>query len=98
MTPLFANKLFYWSFFDFSWLDWQREDEENLKLKRNLERFPVDLMFQLTTEEWLNLISQNAISRNHGTMLNSTMLTKIFCVLVQPYKATTSPLFNQQGN
>jgi hypothetical protein len=22
MTPLFANKLFYWSFFDFSWLDW----------------------------------------------------------------------------
>jgi hypothetical protein len=29
MTPLFANKLFYWSFFDFSWLDWQREDKEN---------------------------------------------------------------------
>ena len=43
----------------------------NEQVKRNLERFPVDFMFQLTTEEWLNLISQNAISRNHGTMLNS---------------------------
>ncbi len=74
MTPLFANKLSNWSFFDFSWLDWQREDEENLKLKRNLERFPINFMFQLTTEEWLNLISQNAISRNYGTMLNSIML------------------------
>ena len=38
----------------------------NEQVKRNLERFPVDFMFQLTAEEWLNLISQNAISRNHG--------------------------------
>ena len=45
----------------------------NEQVKRNLERFPVDFIFQLTTGEWLNLISQNAISRNHGTMLNSTI-------------------------
>jgi hypothetical protein len=48
----------------------------NEQVKRNLERFPVDFMFQLTTEEWLNLIAQNAISRNHGTMLNSKILKK----------------------
>ena len=47
MTPLFANNLFYWFFFDFSWLAWQREDEENFKLKRNLERFPLISCFNL---------------------------------------------------
>jgi len=40
----------------------------NKAVKRNIERFPVDFMFQLTKEEWENLIFQNGISKNqqHG--------------------------------
>jgi hypothetical protein len=34
----------------------------NLSVKRNLKRFPNDFMFQLSKEEWENLILQNAIS------------------------------------
>ncbi|MBA3899215.1 MAG: ORF6N domain-containing protein [Bacteroidetes bacterium] len=34
----------------------------NEQVKRNLERFPTDFMFQLTEVEWVNLISQNATS------------------------------------
>ena len=32
----------------------------NKAVKRNLERFPEDFMFQLTPEEWENLKSQSA--------------------------------------
>ncbi len=34
----------------------------NEQVKRNIKRFPEDFMFQLTKEEALNLMSQNAIS------------------------------------
>lgn len=34
----------------------------NEQVKRNIERFPTDFMFQLTKNEWENLKSQNAIS------------------------------------
>ncbi|MDD3741397.1 MAG: ORF6N domain-containing protein [Bacteroidales bacterium] len=34
----------------------------NEQVKRNIERFPEDFMFQLSLAEWENLISQNAIS------------------------------------
>ena len=35
----------------------------NEQVKRNIERFPEDFMFQLTKEEDANLTSQNATSR-----------------------------------
>jgi len=39
----------------------------NKAVKRNLERFPADFMFQLTKTEWENLIFQNGISSTqHG--------------------------------
>ncbi|MBU3661158.1 MAG: ORF6N domain-containing protein [Flavobacteriales bacterium] len=38
----------------------------NEQVKRNIERFPEDFMFQLSKEEWDNLISQNATSSAHG--------------------------------
>lgn len=38
----------------------------NEAVKRNLERFPNDFMFQLTREEYSILISQIAISSSHG--------------------------------
>jgi phage regulator Rha-like protein len=34
----------------------------NEQIKRNIERFPIDFMFRLTSEEWLNLKSQFATS------------------------------------
>jgi len=38
----------------------------NEQLRRNRQRFPEDFAFQLTREEFTNLISQNAISKSHG--------------------------------
>jgi len=39
----------------------------NKAVKRNIERFPSDFMFQLTKDEWENLIFQNGISsKQHG--------------------------------
>lgn len=38
----------------------------NEQVKRNIERFPEDFMFQLTPEEFENLRSQNATSRSWG--------------------------------
>lgn len=38
----------------------------NEQVKRNTARFPEDFMFTLTEEEWENLKSQNATSRNWG--------------------------------
>lgn len=39
----------------------------NEQVRRNADRFPVDFAFQLTTEEWSALRSQNATStRGHG--------------------------------
>ncbi len=38
----------------------------NKAVKRNIERFPKDFMFQLTKEECDSLIFQNGISKNSG--------------------------------
>ncbi|MDY0315903.1 MAG: ORF6N domain-containing protein, partial [Bacteroidales bacterium] len=38
----------------------------NQAVKRNIERFPEDFMFQLTEIEWKNLKSQNVMSSEHG--------------------------------
>jgi hypothetical protein len=38
----------------------------NEQVKRNMDRFPSDFMFQLTEAEWNNLMSQNAISNWGG--------------------------------
>ena len=38
----------------------------NEQVKRNIERFPDDFMFQLTDNEWQNLMSQNATSNWGG--------------------------------
>ena len=44
----------------------------NQAVKRNIERFPADFMFQLTKDETLNLRSQIAISssRSQNVILN----------------------------
>ncbi len=55
----------------------------NERVKRNLDRFSEDFMFQLTSSEWENLMSQSATSswaqnslRTHGSWnVNSTNVT-----------------------
>ena len=58
----------------------------NEQVKRNIDRFPEDFMFQLTTVEWENLKSQNATSSwggrrkipsaftEHGVLMLSSVL------------------------
>jgi len=46
----------------------------NQAVKRNIERFPPDFMFQLTKDEWANLRSQFAISKNEGNNLRSQIV------------------------
>jgi hypothetical protein len=58
----------------------------NERVKRNNDRFPEDFMFQLTEEEWQNLMSQNATSScggrrkkpyaftEHGVLMLSSVL------------------------
>ncbi len=45
----------------------------NEQVKRNIERFPEDFMFQLTENEWKNLRSQNATSSLHGGRKSTSM-------------------------
>lgn len=59
----------------------------NEQVKRNIDRFPLDFMFQLTEEEWENLMSQNATSSwggrrklpyaftEHGVLMLSSVLS-----------------------
>lgn len=60
----------------------------NEQVKRNINRFPKDFMFQLSKQEWESLISQNAISKKsrggrrtapyvfteHGVLMLSSVL------------------------
>ena len=42
----------------------------NEQVKRNLNRFPTDFMFQLANEEWAVLRSQNVISKGSGVRVS----------------------------
>ena len=47
----------------------------NQAVKRNLERFPADFMFQLTTEEWKDLRSRVVTSKELRTGMRSQFVT-----------------------
>ena len=49
----------------------------NEQVKRNIERFPEDFMFQLTSEEWDYIKSQNVISRNSPNVTQSVLSENI---------------------
>ena len=61
----------------------------NEQVKRNIDRFPNDFMFQLREKEWVNLMSQNAISSwggrrkmpfaftEHGVLMLSIKVGKV---------------------
>jgi hypothetical protein len=46
----------------------------NQAVKRNIERFPSDFMFQLTDEEWKNQRSQTVIFNKDTKNTNLTLL------------------------
>ena len=67
----------------------------NQTVKRNIERFPDDFMFQLTKEEWNTLKSQNVIIKKNGRGQHGkhsphafTREGMDFCVQRLPYKPT----------
>jgi hypothetical protein len=61
----------------------------NEQVKRNIKRFPEDFMFQLTKEEALNLMSQNAISSWGG-------VRKLHRVFTQEGVAMLSSVLNSE--
>jgi hypothetical protein len=65
----------------------------NEAVKRNLDRFPDDFMFQLTEDEMENLRSQFATSRNAGPSLRSQSVT------LKPHggRRTLPYAFTEQG-
>ncbi len=47
----------------------------NEQVKRNQHRFPADFMFQLTKEEWDDLMSQNAISNVEDDLMSQNAIS-----------------------
>ncbi len=47
----------------------------NQAVKRNIERFPEDFMFQLTKEEWRNISSQIVMTNEGDEVLRSQIVT-----------------------
>jgi hypothetical protein len=52
---------------DLARLDGVSTSRLNEAVKRNVDRFPADFRFQITSEEYAKLISQSTISRSEGT-------------------------------
>jgi hypothetical protein len=48
----------------------------NEQVKRNQLRFPAEFMFQLTNDEWINLMSQNAISNVDKDLMTQNAISK----------------------
>ncbi|MCX6220414.1 MAG: ORF6N domain-containing protein [Bacteroidia bacterium] len=63
---------------DFDLAEMYGVDTRSLKqaVKRNESRFPPDFMFELSKEEWDNLISQNVISNRGGNRFLPYAFTK----------------------
>ncbi len=47
----------------------------NEQVKRNLLRFPADFMFQLTKDDWADLMSQNAISNMEDDLMSQNAIS-----------------------
>jgi len=60
----------------------------NEQVKRNLFRFPDDFMFQLTKEEWEDLILQNAITIKKDSLMSQNAISNRGGRRKQPYVFT----------
>ena len=57
----------------------------NKAVKRNIDRFPSDFMFQLTDDEWKNLRSQFVTFSQDTRKYKPFVFTDNYC-LKQPYR------------
>ena len=64
----------------------------NEQVKRNLLRFPADFMFQLTKEEWDDLMSQNAISNRGGRRKLPYVFTEHGALMLASVLNTAQPI------
>ncbi len=64
--------------FDFDLAEMYQVETRRLNeaVKRNIKRFPSDFMFQLSSDEWKILMSQNATSRWGGTRKDPYVFTE----------------------
>ncbi|MFA6923104.1 MAG: ORF6N domain-containing protein [Bacteroidales bacterium] len=69
----------------------------NLAVKRNIERFPADFMFQLTKDEWESLRLQIATSNNNFLRLQNETLEKRGGRRYLPYAFTEQGLAMLSG-
>lgn len=60
----------------------------NQAVKRNKEKFPEDFMFQLTTKEFQNLMSQIATSEDQGTIRSQIVTASKRNIRYRPYVFT----------
>jgi hypothetical protein len=60
----------------------------NLAVKRNIERFPLDFMFQLTKDEWNSLRLQIETSNNPLRLQSETLKSKRGGTRYMPYAFT----------
>ena len=72
----------------------------NEQVKRNIDRFPEDFMFRLTTKEWLSMRSQIATSSIQVTDIESrkSMRSQIATASQKKRNVTVAPYaFNEHG-
>jgi hypothetical protein len=68
----------------------------NQSIKRNLNRFPKDFMFQLSEKEFKNLISQNVTSRTANfIMLKYFMIRELILLCILNIHRKQSDLYKQ---
>ena len=70
----------------------------NQAVKRNIERFPEDFMFQLTTEEWENLKSQIVISSDDGNWKSQIVTSNSIKMGVRKMPYSWNSLTNRLQN
>jgi phage regulator Rha-like protein len=71
----------------------------NQAVKRNLDRFPEDFMFQLTPAEWKSMMSQIVISsESDGTKANRNMMSQTVISSQKRRKLSSPPFaFTEHG-
>ena len=60
----------------------------NQAVKRNIDRFPKDFMFQLTKIEWKKMLSQFAMARNNENLISQNVTSSWGGIRKMPYAFT----------
>lgn len=66
----------------------------NLAVKRNIDRFPKDFMFQLTKNEWASLRFQIETSKRGGTRYLPYVFTELGVAMLSKDQKKSDRLYN----